>query len=146
MFISFFLKALIMNWNSRTCFYNLKHLHNDVSLHRYCAVSQKSHWCAVHGLQVCQRLTHSAFGEADDSGLVFPMNRIIFYDVKTEKTVRKITSTKSFFPPNDKEPWSSPNTTSKGFTMSRMHIRYEDKSFLLLTQKFLCVWWHWYKE
>lgn len=50
------------------------------------------------------------------------------------------------FHPRDREPWPSPNITPKRFTTSRMHICPEDKSFLLLSQKPLFVWWHWCKE
>lgn len=106
------------------------------------------HWCPPasivlhsHRSQVCQRLAPVS-GSSALPGC--PMNSIFLCDVKNGG---KITSTKSLASTQETGSHDpSPYITPKRFTTSRMHICPEDKSFLLLSQKPLFVWWHWGKE
>ena len=66
--------------------------------------------------------------------------------LRCERRWGKLLQPNHCFYPRDREPWPSPNIMPKHFTTSRMHICPEDKSCLLLSQKPLCVWWHWCKE
>ena len=132
-FHSFFLKALIMSWNSDPPFSNW-HLHTDVPLHKYCTYHS-------HRSQVCQRLAPCIWLIC--SPWVPHEQHLPLW---RERRWGKLLQPNHCFHPRDREPWPSPNITPTRFTTSRMHICPEDKSFLLLSQKPLFVWWHWGKE